>query len=412
MMTLNNAKSARPRPPGEQETVEMIQDDLSGVYHQMDALDEDAVIRGLTGQQIDRMLYSLPFYQEGAPTDHKIPGCKYCREKRPHIHVNGVGIAGINEIARVYGGMWRAIVINEKFHRDGKYWWKATARAVDIVNFNMVERTIWQPAVIAAKSKSGKVDPRSEFAPTIAESKAIRNACRDLLPQAILEELKEWGAQGRAKFTEAQARELIEGFGGGSRWRVLQSYVMNNMAALSAFQERGGGLGGIPALGGQVSAEKKPDQSAACGPPASEPPPQNKVDPPKQQAQSKPKTEPKPEPAPDDESKQAEPPADEPGPTIDAKDRAKLFGMMKARGCDPEWVKEFFHQEYKSINDMPKKYFQESVVPEAHANDIAGCILIEHADDIGMEVDEVVRLKDEDFKGLTDKVKEIMKAKK
>lgn len=208
---------------------------LQAVFAEMDRRDEDQIIRGITGQEIGDLLYLIPFKDnkgrgrvDYGPEYHEL--CSYCRnagkDPKPHVHVTGVGIHGVNEVARLYRGIQRKITKCEKVTKDGRYYWRATAVAFDAYSCNASEATVDQPVDSQDRSSD---DPRGDFARITAESKAKRNAMRDILPQFLLRGLQRMAESGQTTFTEADAKRLIDSLGESRENAIARFSLVNGL---------------------------------------------------------------------------------------------------------------------------------------------------------------------------------------
>lgn len=358
-------------------------------YRHMDKLDEEAIIAGMSGQTFEHMTYNIPFKSEKGRANCGVPGCWYEKKGFNHTHAVGVGIMGINEVRRVYGGIQCMVVENIQVRRDGRRWWKCTALAVDVLMKNASRRTIWQPITDVAAAKAQDKDMRSDFSPTIAESKAMRNAIKDLLPQTLLIGIAELGRKGKKTFTEDDVRKIIMGFGGASRWNALERLslqavnIMDLAIADKPEPSQPSPQNQIDPMGSRSQSEPttprpaQPEQKAAPatepGPPVDDAPPIGDL--PEEQPQTVQEQEAEPE--------QVQEPATEPEPegeaTIDQTDIKNMFALYSNRCIESKWLEDFLHDQFDSMKDIPKSYYGTKIMSEEGSNAISKAILVEQA---------------------------------
>jgi len=206
----------------------------AAAYAEMERRETEEIIRGLTGQEIQAYLYDIPFKDEKrGVVECNTPGyCKYRERKIKHVHVQGVGAEGMDEIARIYEGV-QAVNVGQtqRIHRNGRYYYVAHAVALDCITGNMRTASAEQPET-EADVRSGK-DARASFAPRIAERKAIRNAIGAILPRPLINKLKEWAAEGKQTFSPAEAERLITALGVSRRNRPMRC-LLNPVTGLPA----------------------------------------------------------------------------------------------------------------------------------------------------------------------------------
>lgn len=263
-------------------------------YALMDKRDADQIVAGITGQEISELLYLIPF---GVKDDdygkkdygsdfHKV--CSYCRKgQKKHVHVVGVSVTGIDEVARIYQGIQRAIIETKRIHRDGKYWWISRAAALDSFTVSGATASAEQPCIM----RRGSEDARADLDRVIAERKAERNAVRKLLPQFFLAGLQKMAWQGIKTFEAKDVKRLVTSLGEDRSNMTPRASLIPGMVALSA----GGRMIPVPLIAEESSSEPPhitegktpPTGSAPPAPSApltpSTPPPSTNGEPPKSQ---------------------------------------------------------------------------------------------------------------------------------
>lgn len=199
------------RPPGEEAPKGKNEGTTQDSYQEMDRRDEEQIRASLTGRAAKvELLYLIPFGSKDkgridyGKKYHAI--CSYCRKQtKKHVHTVGVSVQGIDEIARIYGGIHRKILGAKKLHEGGKYKWLAEAAAMDIHNGNGASATAEQVCTM----RRGQDDSRADLDRVIAERKAERNAVRKLLPQSLILELQNRGDAGNLSFTPKEVKAYM-----------------------------------------------------------------------------------------------------------------------------------------------------------------------------------------------------------
>ena len=200
------------RPPQEERPPANEGGTAQDPYQEMDKRDEEQIRASLTGRAAKvELLYLIPF---GSKEDGRIDygkryhdSCSYCRNKtKKHVHTIGISVQGVDEIARIYGGIHRKILGAKKLHTEGKYKWLAEAAAMDIHNGNGASATAEQVCTM----RRGRDDSRADLDRVIAERKAERNAVRKLLPQGLMLMLQNRGDQGNLSFTPGEIKGYMK----------------------------------------------------------------------------------------------------------------------------------------------------------------------------------------------------------
>jgi hypothetical protein len=222
------AASALSAPPPAAAPAPEPEDLATEAFAEMDRLDEQAIVAGVQGREIATLLYNLPFKFDYGRKDCGVQGCKYQREGTPHVHVVGVSAQGMNEIARIYGGISRKIISCSRIHHNGKYYWQAKAVAEDILNGGSAEAEVMQPDEM---KRGAGGDMRSLFPQIIAQTKAERNAMRKLLPQFLLKGLAEMAQRGDKTFSEVAAKRLVSSLGGEARQNMILALMKAKVIA-------------------------------------------------------------------------------------------------------------------------------------------------------------------------------------
>jgi hypothetical protein len=201
-------------------------------FVEIERLENEAIARGISGAELGDFLYSLPFKSDFGVVECRVPDCKYQKKGYKHIHQTGVSAAGIDEIARIYEGIQAFAIDHQKIRKDGKYYIRSTAMARDVYTGNLRTAIAEQPCT----SKRGAGDPRASFDEVIADRKAVRNAIRQILPQALMAKILQWAKEGKRSFTEDDAQRLIDSIGASRRNRTPKFFlsgVETSMALLS-----------------------------------------------------------------------------------------------------------------------------------------------------------------------------------
>jgi len=256
-----------------------VEDPTASAYSEMERRESAEIMRGLTGQEISAMTYDIPFrdrdQKQGGVVECSTPGwCKYRdKERVPHVHVQGIGAQGMDEIKRIYEGIQVVVTVKpHRVHKRNKYYWEAEAVALDCFTANMTTASATQPEVDFDSNRKGN-DPRAEFAPRIAERKAKRNAVGELIPQAIQNALKKWASEGKTLFTPEEAQRLIDSFGYNRKQRPIRCMLDPKTGTLIAAASpqvqvlSSGGAATAPAL------PAAPVGDLPSPPPAKSPPP-------------------------------------------------------------------------------------------------------------------------------------------
>ena len=174
-------------------------------FVQMDKWDEDAIVASLSGTQIETMLYLYPVKSKRGKKDCKIDTCDYSG-KVPHQHVTGISVNGVNEIARMMGGIQAEIKDLRIVNINGVKHWRAVAVAKDHFSLNWREAEATAPC--GSMRRGGDDDIRGDYSRIIAKNKAERNAIKKILPQHLLKDIADLALDNQKKFGESDIRRL------------------------------------------------------------------------------------------------------------------------------------------------------------------------------------------------------------
>jgi hypothetical protein len=150
-----------------------------------DDQDAQAEIARYNGAEFGFMVYKFP-----------VAGTEVC----------GVGINGILELRQHWGGIEVKVIEVRAEKHNGMDGYRADVEAVDIFTGNRTQQSYWEAG--AKKKKDGSYF-QNPYAYLTAQSKAKRNAIRDLLPQSPLKRIAELAKKGKTAFDETDVEEIF-----------------------------------------------------------------------------------------------------------------------------------------------------------------------------------------------------------
>ncbi|MFH1605439.1 MAG: hypothetical protein ABIH03_16205 [Pseudomonadota bacterium] len=205
-------------------------DPVAAAYAELERRETEEIVRGLRGEEVGSLIYNIPHganpeKNPDAIIDCGHEGCPYAAKHKPHVHVVGINVGGIDEVSRIYEGIQVWAEEPSRIHRDGRYYWRCRAVALDTITGTMKPAFAEQPEGAFDSNRSGD-DMRSTFPPRIAERKAKRNAVQEILPQPLLNKIRQMGREGKKSFEPAEAERLIASLGISRRNRPPR-YLMN-----------------------------------------------------------------------------------------------------------------------------------------------------------------------------------------
>jgi hypothetical protein len=237
-------------------------------------------------------------------------------------NICGVGINGILELRQHWGGIETRVVSIQKATRNNKPGWEAEVEAADLFTGNKTSVKYFE-LISKPKKTGGYYD--NPYAYITAQSKAKRNAIRELLPQAPLKLLAELALAGQTEFGE---KDVINIFGRHYQDRqnlkrqMFAARIQGQVALATA--ERGY-LGPAKAIDGELVEGK-------ALPTGDETPPQ--------EAETAPSGDDKGE-----------------GRSIPSpKQKGFLKGLLKKRGLNSEQMKQFYDEIIDGCGEEPDPF--------------------------------------------------------
>lgn len=166
--------------------------------------DDIQILQMLAGIQINEFFYKLAFkarLEDGGKVDCGDPNCKLNKDGISHIHVVDISAAGVFEVLRLMGNIEIHCTKPELETDDdtGERYWVCGARVTDKHTGYSV--TLWYR------------EPDGKYAFDKVQSKAIRNAGRKIIPQAIKSKLIQLALEGKLQITEEDIANVIKGKG-------------------------------------------------------------------------------------------------------------------------------------------------------------------------------------------------------
>ncbi len=205
-------------------------DATAAAYVEFERREAQEIVKGLRGEEVGSLIYDIPHganpeKNPDAVIDCGHAVCKYKTDGKYHVHVVGVSVGGIDEISRIYESIQVWTDEPKRIHREGRYYWRCRAVALDAITGTMKPAFAEQPEGSFDSNRSGD-DMRSTFPPRIAERKAKRNAVQEILPQPLLNKIKQWGREGKDVFDSQEVERLIQSLGISRRSRPPR-YLLN-----------------------------------------------------------------------------------------------------------------------------------------------------------------------------------------
>lgn len=181
-------------------------DDSSAPFAQMDRWDEAAMVAAITGSPIETMIYLYPVGSKKGVKDCGVDSCDFNGVK-PHQHVTGIGVNGVNELARMMGGIQVSVKDVRVTNINGQPHWRAIAVAKDHFTLNWREAEATAPC--GSMRRGGDDDIRGDYSRIIAQNKAERNATRKILPQHLIKGISDLALNNKITFDEEDIKRLF-----------------------------------------------------------------------------------------------------------------------------------------------------------------------------------------------------------